>query len=231
MSLSAATPREVTNEEPAPAPDASSAVVSAAEPLFVEGLRQVLLSCDVALVHRCTTALQFVEYLLAHRPRIAFLDVSTNRINGLELLRDARRRGIAAAIVLIVEALRDDELLEAVGVGVQGLLRRDASLETVAACVRTVISGGLCVDQALINRALAALFARQAALRDLARLLTPRELEIFQMLVSGRRTRDIAESLCVSDGTVKVHLHHIYDKLQITGRDQLIAFAKARNLL
>ena len=66
---------------------------------------------------------------------------------------------------------------------------------------------------------------------ELALLLTAREIQVLQLVVTGIRTREMAGKLFVSEGTLKVHLHHIYEKLQVTSRDALIAFARERALL
>jgi DNA-binding NarL/FixJ family response regulator len=133
-------------------------------------------------------------------------------------------------VILLSGGLEDRELLEGVRLGIRGLVQKDAELETVAQCVHAVLAGGTCVDQALVGRALSSMLTREAALRDLARLLTAREVQIFQMVVSGRRAREIATVLCVSDGTVKVHLHHIYEKLKVCSRSDLIEYGRSRGI-
>jgi DNA-binding NarL/FixJ family response regulator len=61
--------------------------------------------------------------------------------------------------------------------------------------------------------------------RKLATMLTPREIEIVRLVRKGLANREIADTLCVAEGTVKVHLHNIYEKLSVNRRGQLIAFA------
>jgi DNA-binding CsgD family transcriptional regulator len=55
-------------------------------------------------------------------------------------------------------------------------------------------------------------------------------MQVLQMVVAGVRTREAAHRLCVSEGTLKVHLHHIYQKLNVVGRDGLLAFARDKGL-
>jgi DNA-binding NarL/FixJ family response regulator len=126
--------------------------------------------------------------------------------------------------------LRDSEVLEAVRLGIRGLMDRDASIAAVAQCVRTVLDGGSCLDQEMIGRAMSALLARETALRELAGRLTVREMQVLQMVVAGTRPRDAAGRLHVSEGTLKVHLHHIYQKLNVGSRERLISYARERGL-
>jgi DNA-binding CsgD family transcriptional regulator len=82
----------------------------------------------------------------------------------------------------------------------------------------------------MIGRAMSALLARETALRELAGQLTAREMQVLQMVVAGTRPRDAAGRLQVSEGTLKVHLHHIYQKLNVGSREHLISYARQRGL-
>jgi RNA polymerase sigma factor (sigma-70 family) len=72
---------------------------------------------------------------------------------------------------------------------------------------------------------------REEATRQAAETLTPREIEIVRMVAQGLRNRTIAERLSISEGTVKVHLHNIYEKLGVGGRLELVLCAQQRGLV
>jgi len=78
---------------------------------------------------------------------------------------------------------------------------------------------------------MSALLARESALRELSQQLTAREMEVLQMVVAGTRPREAAGRLSVSEGTLKVHLHHIYQKLNVGSREHLISYARERGLV
>jgi DNA-binding NarL/FixJ family response regulator len=115
--------------------------------------------------------------------------------------------------------------------GIRGLVPKNAPIGDIERCVRTVLSGGTCLDQALVGRAMEALQTRETALREISGLLTGREMQVLQLIVVGARTREVADRLAVTEGTLKVHLHHIDQKLDVTGRDGLLAFARAKGLV
>ncbi len=94
-----------------------------------------------------------------------------------------------------------------------------------------VLAGGTYRDHELVNDAVGTLLRRQAVLHELAQLLTAREVQIVQLISTGARTRDLALRLCIGEGTLKVHLHHIYKKLDISGRSQLITYAQQRGIV
>ncbi|PYQ99782.1 MAG: hypothetical protein DMF97_10725 [Acidobacteria bacterium] len=71
---------------------------------------------------------------------------------------------------------------------------------------------------------------REAATREVGHTLTPREIEIVQMVAHGLRNRAIAERLAISEGTVKIHLHNIYEKLGIDGRLELMLWAQEQGV-
>ena len=72
---------------------------------------------------------------------------------------------------------------------------------------------------------------REGEIQRLSRLLTPRELEIVRQAAEGLRNREIAERLTITEGTVKIHLHNIYEKLGVTGRPQLILLATREGII
>jgi RNA polymerase sigma factor (sigma-70 family) len=75
------------------------------------------------------------------------------------------------------------------------------------------------------------LVKHETSIRQLARGLTPRETEIVRLAIKGVPTKEIAVRLAVRQGTVKVHLHNIYEKLQVDGRLGLILFARRHGLM
>jgi DNA-binding NarL/FixJ family response regulator len=72
---------------------------------------------------------------------------------------------------------------------------------------------------------------RESAAREAGKNLTPREIEIVRMIAQGLRNKVIAERLSISEGTVKIHLHNIYEKLGVDGRLALMLFAQEKGLV
>ena len=73
--------------------------------------------------------------------------------------------------------------------------------------------------------------AAERPARDSGRVLTPRETEIVQMVAQGLRNRIIGERLSISEGTVKIHLHNIYEKVKVNGRLELVLWAQERGVV
>lgn len=207
-----------------------SAVIADSQPLMLEGLAQVLRAFGATPVARCRSGADLLEALVAHRPQVAIMDIRLSDPDGLVVLRELKRRGLHVPVILMTGPLEDAEVLEAIQLGIRGLVGKDAPLDTVEQCVQAVLDGGTWLDQMLVGRAMSALLAREAALREFAEMLTAREMEVLQMVVSGVRPRDAAARLHVSDGTLKVHLHHIYQKVHVPNRAGLVALARGKGL-
>ena len=86
------------------------------------------------------------------------------------------------------------------------------------------------IEPEFVARAVGRALRRQTAARDVARTLTPREIELVKMVAQGLRNRAIAERLAISEGTVKIHLHNVYEKLGIDGRLELMVWAQEQGV-
>jgi DNA-binding NarL/FixJ family response regulator len=121
----------------------------------------------------------------------------------------------------------EDELLDAARLGARGIVLKAMAPRVLEDCIRTVHAGGqlLNVDGVDLSKRLA---ERQTVETELGRSLTPRELEIVRLVAAHLDNQEIAERLSITVGTVKIHLHHIYDKLQLRGRHELQLYLRSR---
>src|SRR5205823_2098106 len=129
------------------------------------------------------------------------------------------------AVVLFTTKLSHDEALLAVRLGVRGIVRKDAPVETVVQCIRRVLAGEHWIERELLAEAVR-VPQPQANQFD----LSSRELEIIANIVSGACNKEIAQRLGISDLTVKRHLTNVYNKVGVSGRLELALFALAHNL-
>ena len=82
-----------------------------------------------------------------------------------------------------------------------------------------------------MNRAFGRVMRQEAAVREVSRTLTPREIDIVRLISEGHRNRAIGDRLSISEGTVKIHLHNIYQKLGVGGRLELVLWAQDQGLV
>ena len=127
--------------------------------------------------------------------------------------------------------LSTDEVVEATKLGVTGLVLKESSPETLLKCVRRVNRGEQWIDRDTVTHAFQAIVGREAATREVSQTLTPREIEIVKMMAEGLRNRAIGDRLGISEGTVKVHLHNVYEKLGLDGRLELMLYAQQKGII
>jgi DNA-binding NarL/FixJ family response regulator len=201
-------------------------------PIVLDGLEQLFrLEPDISVVSRCRNADEALRALRAHVPDVLVLDLLMPGGGGLELLRAVSGQERRTRIVLLTAVVDDDQLLEAIRLGAEGVVLKDMAPQLLIDAIREVHQGGRWLEQGLGGLGLRRLLAREKRSSAAARLLSSREREIVRLVTSGLRNRGIAERLSISEGTVKVHMHNIYEKLDVTGRIELTNYARENGLL
>ncbi len=202
-------------------------VVADDHPVVLQGVSWLLeREDDLEVVARCTSGDATLDAVRAHRPDILVLDLDMPKVSGMEVLRQAAQDGVRLRVVLLTADLREDDLLEAVRLGVRGVILKDMAPEMLVRCIRTVHAGGQWLEQHLAGWTLDRLLAREAARQQVTRTLTQREIELVRLVADGLRNKEVAHRLGITEGTVKIHLHRIYDKLQVSSRIELANYAR-----
>jgi DNA-binding NarL/FixJ family response regulator len=210
---------------------AISLVLADDHPVVLAGLRtlfeeeqgfDVLASCSDG-----ENALAAIE---REAPDVAILDLRMPRMNGIEVLRALKQANRPCRTVILAAAIEEDEVLEAMQLGVKGIVLKEMAPSMLIRAVRKVHDGGQWLEKESLGRAIDRMLNRAETLQSLRALLTDRELEIMRIAATGKSTPEIAATLCISPGTVKTHLHAIYTKLGVDGRVGLMLYAKDRSL-
>lgn len=194
-------------------------------PFILAGLESILRDTDYQILGMLNSGEAVLEALPRLRPDILILDVSMPGRTGVDVLRTIRSRGDQRPVILLTADLEDRLLLEALNVGVQGIVLKECAQTHLLDCLGTVREGGRWIEQSLLQRALDLTMSRGAAADPLSQL-TPRERAIVGLVAQGLRNREIASELGMSEGTVKVYLHRIYQKLDVGSRTELALYAR-----
>jgi DNA-binding NarL/FixJ family response regulator len=194
--------------------------------VVLKGLATFLgLEPDLEILATCTNGDDAVEAVRRHRPDILLLDLRMPVVDGLAVLRTLSTEPSPPRVVLLTATIEDDEVVEAVRLGAAGVFLKELPPELLLECIRKVHEGERWLEKHTAARALDRVVRQEKNQRAMAGLLTPREIEIIRMVAEGMRTGAVAKRLNVAEGTVKTHLHNIYDKLKIDGRVALTLFA------
>jgi len=133
--------------------------------------------------------------------------------------------------VLLAAVVDDDELVEAIRLGVRGIVLKEMAPQFLVECLRQVHAGRQWFEQRVVGDAMDKLVRRAAAAGEMSRLLSRREVEVVRAVAQGLRNRQIAERLGIAEGTVKLHLHTVYTKLGVDGRTALLAKLQQKSFI
>ena len=209
-----------------------SLVLADDHPIILDGLEMLFRAeQDFQVLARCVNGEETLQAVRHHRPDILILDIRMPGKDGLAVLREMKKDSLPTRAVLLTVGLDEDDLLEAIRLGVRGVVLKEMAPQMLVQCVRKVHAGEQWLEKRSVGRALEKMLLREAGERQVAGVLTPRELEIVRMVASGLRNKEIADSLSISEGTVKIHLHHIYEKLHLASRLELALYAQERGLV
>jgi DNA-binding NarL/FixJ family response regulator len=166
-----------------------------------------------------------------HCPDVLILDLLMPELDGLGVLRELAREKDTTAVILLTARIEEDVMIDAIRLGARGVLLKHMEPRLVIQCVRKVHAGGEWLEQRAVSHALRRLVRDQVGQQEAMKLLTPREIELVRLVARGLRNRALADQLHISEGTVKVHLHHVFEKLGLDNRVALVVWARDRGLV
>jgi two-component system, NarL family, nitrate/nitrite response regulator NarL len=198
-------------------------------PVVLAGLEALFTASNEFTVMACcpdgSTALDAIR---RHRPDVAVLDIRMPRADGLDVVRRLNEAKLPTRIVLLTIEIDDVQALEAIRLGVSGVLLKHMASRLLKECVRKVHAGGFWVEQESLRRVVDRLLTETAAPE---KALTATEGRIVRLVSEHARNKEIAERLQITESTVKNHLHAVYTKLNVTNRKGLLAKAKEWRLV
>jgi DNA-binding NarL/FixJ family response regulator len=201
-------------------------------PLILDGLEKLFsLEKDFQVVARCQNGPETMEAVRRHTPDILVLDIRMPGKNGLEIAREMLKEKLPTRVVLLTASIDEEELLEAVRLNIPGIVLKEMAPQLSIKCIRKVHAGGKWIERHSTGQALGKMLRREAGAREIAALLTPRETGIVRLVAQGLPNKEIADQLFISEGTVKTHLHNIYEKLKVDSRLALLRYAQEKGLV
>jgi DNA-binding NarL/FixJ family response regulator len=190
-------------------------------PFVLGGLEQLLRAePDFDVRAACGTLDEGWDAVSRHSPDVVVLDLKLGTEDGRSLLRrlDPTKR---PSVVVLTASHEEDVLLDAARLGARGIVLKATAPRVLEDCLRAVHRGETWLTVAGVDLQ-ERLAHRKSIEAELEKELTPREVEIVRLVALRLENLEISERLSITVGTVKIHLHHVYDKLRLTGRQDLL---------
>jgi DNA-binding NarL/FixJ family response regulator len=192
-------------------------------PLVREGLAALINDQpDMRIVGQGSTGHEAIKLFRDLQPDVALMDVRLPDISGIDAMITIRSDFPEARVVMVTSSEGDVEMQRALEGGARGYMLKSMPPKDLLEAIRKVHAG---------KKAIPAEIATHLANHMSDEGLTSREVEILQQVAEGNRNRDIAERFFISEGTVKVHIKHIMEKLGANDRTQAITIAVRRGII
>jgi len=184
------------------------------------GLCELLANCYDFAVLGATDNIDELRKLLDQKPDLLILDLRMKPLDGISLLEQLRREGYLTPAVMLTMSDSEVDLKNAIRAGVRGYLLKDMAPDDVVDAIRRVAAGELVVAPTMTVKMIEMLRGEQPGQeqKNSLKLLTEREREILQLLSRGESNKAIALTLKISYDTVKQHVRHILNKLNLSSR-------------
>jgi two-component system nitrate/nitrite response regulator NarL len=197
------------------------------QPIALAGLDALFSrESEFLVLQRCTNGPELLRAVIAHRPDVVVLNRNLPPTDAVAVLRALKAEGVTVRAVLLGDRPNGDQFEWGQRLGVYGVAFKTMDPRQVINCVRDVSSGKcrLGADSTAAER------PPVAAASDDAATLTRRQFEVARAAASGLSNKELATRLGVSEGTIKNHLHAVYERLQVDGRLALLLYLREKAL-
>lgn len=194
-------------------------------PVVRAGLRAVLEASGIDVVAEASTGEEALSLITTFAPQVVLCDLRLGEgMNGVEVTAEVNRLDSPPAVVILTTYDRDSELLGAIDAGALGYVLKDEPPEVILQAIRNAAAGRVHLSSEHTTRVM-------SGLRSDRPRLTPRELQVLGLLGTGQTNAEIADTLFVSEATVKTHLVHIFEKLDASTRGQAVHAGRSAGLI
>lgn len=199
--------------------------------LFRDGVVSLLEAAGFEVVGQVGDGLAAVEAVLEMKPDLVLMDITMPKLNGLEALRRMRAKDPNVQVVMLTVSDDDDDLLAAIQSGAKGYIHKSLSAQEFLDLIGGLERGEAALSRKTAARLIAGLGNKPRPDDEKLPHLTRREIELLKLVADGLSNKAIAQSLSVSENTVKYHVRNILQKLAVQNRTEAVAHAIRTGLL
>ena len=217
------------------APKLIRLVICEDETMTREMLSRLLsLEDDIAVVGTAGDGAKALSVIRAQKPDVVLTDIGMPNVDGIQLTETLRREMPDVGVVILTIYNDDDRVFSAIKAGARGYVLKDSPPDDTIAAVRAVARGESILHPSLVARVLSEfgrLSIQRAADNAVFAELTDREREVLTVVGKGKRNKEIADALFISEKTVKNHISNIFAKLEVNTRAEAALMAARQGLV
>jgi DNA-binding NarL/FixJ family response regulator len=200
--------------------------------LFREGLAAIIRSePDIEIVGQAGTVQEAIELARESKPDMILMDFGLPDGTGVDATQAILNAHPACKVIFLTMSEEDEDLFAAIRSGAKGYLLKNMRPSKLVSSLRAVQQGESALSRSMTLRLMEELARTKKPPRAGDVTLTRRELEVLQELALGKSNQEIAEKLVISENTVKYHVHSILEKLHLSDRRDVAAYAREHSLL
>jgi DNA-binding NarL/FixJ family response regulator len=167
----------------------------------------------------CATAEEALKVIPKHEPEIVLMDIQLPNMSGIDCLAQLKQILPSAHVIMVTVYEDTERIFKALRMGACGYLLKRCTPEELLAAIREVRQGGAPMSREIARKVIVSFQEPMKAAAEVEEL-SPRELEILELLAGGFPNKAIADRLGLTDGTVRWHLRHVYHKLHVRSRTE-----------
>jgi DNA-binding NarL/FixJ family response regulator len=196
-------------------------------PVVRQGLMAILrFKPEIQLVGEAADGLEAVQLILERQPDVVLLDLRLPKLSGIDVMRQTHPQAPRVRFLVLTTYDTDAYIAPALAAGAHGYLLKDATPNELMQAIRSLVHGGAALEASVAARLL-----ERVAEHSNGEQLSARELDVLRLLVTGASNKLIAARLTLSENTVRSHISHILQKLDVQSRGEAVAVALQQGLV
>ncbi|MCQ2497814.1 MAG: response regulator transcription factor [Lachnospiraceae bacterium] len=199
--------------------------------LIREGIKQLLeFDGSIEVVAQAADGLECLSVLSSVSPDVLLLDINMPNMNGLDVLSELKRKRSKMKILILTVHNEVEYLMKAMDMNVDGYILKDSGSAELREAIQKVYNGEQYIETSMIPALNSRVINRDID-KEKIESLTKREVEILKQIAGGRFNKEIADSLDITERTVKNHISNLFKKIDVNDRTQAAVFAIRNNLV
>lgn len=199
--------------------------------LFLDGITGLLESAGYTIIGRALEGETAIKIIQETKPDLVLLDILMPGMNGIDVLKKIKSFDPEIHVVMLTMSMIEDNFLKAISAGADGYLLKNLNSQVFLNLLKGLEQGVAAIDPKMTSVLMHEYRTISVQERETENCLTEREMELISLLVAGKSNKEIAESMFISENTVKYHIRNILQKFGVHNRTEAAAYALKEGII